>query len=120
MALKLSFTVSSSHTSPRQKRWQRSGQMALKTTQWDPSEYLGSPKPIAAYLEAAFEDGDPALIAAALGDLARAMGMTDLASRAGVTREALYKALSPTGDPRLSTFLGVMKALGIKLKPRAT
>ena len=71
------------------------------------------------YLEAAFEDGDPALIAAALGDLARAMGMTDLASRAGVTREALYKALSPTGDPRLSTFLGVMKALGIKLKPRA-
>ena len=93
--------------------------MAIKTTQWDPSEYLDSPKAIAAYLEAAFEDGDPALIAAALGDIARAMGMTDLASRAGVTREALYKALSPTGDPRLSTFLGVMKALGIKLKPRA-
>lgn len=93
--------------------------MVLKTTQWDPSEYLDSPKAIAAYLEAAFEDGDPALIAAALGDIARAMGMTDLASRAGVTREALYKALSPTGDPRLSTFLGVMKALGIKLKPGA-
>jgi probable addiction module antidote protein len=93
--------------------------MALNTTQWDPSEYLDSPKAIAAYLEAAFEDGDPALIAAALGDIARAMGMTDLASRAGVTREALYEALSPTGDPRLSTFLGVMKALGIKLKPRA-
>ena len=93
--------------------------MVLKTTQWDPSEYLDSPKAIAAYLEAAFEDGDPALIAAALGDIARAMGMTDLASRAGVTREALYEALSPTGDPRLSTFLGVMKALGIKLKPRA-
>jgi len=47
------------------------------------------------------------------------MGMTDLAQRAGVTREALYKALSPSGDPRLSTFLGVMKALGIKLTPRA-
>jgi probable addiction module antidote protein len=93
--------------------------MALKTTQWDPSEYLDSPKSIAAYLEGAFEDGDPTLIAAALGDVARAMGMTDLAHRAGVTREALYKALSPTGDPRLSTFLGVMKALGIKLKPRA-
>ena len=72
--------------------------MALKTTLWDPSEYLGSPESIAAYLEAAFEDGDPALIAAA---------------------EALYKVLSPTGDPRLSTFLGVMKALGIKLIPRA-
>ncbi len=93
--------------------------MALKTTQWDPAEYLGSPKAIAAYLEAAFDDGDPAFIAAALGDIARAIGMTDLASRAGVTREALYKALSPTGDPRLSTLLGVMNALGIKLKPRA-
>lgn len=93
--------------------------MALKTTLWDPSEYLHNPKAIAAYLDAVFEDGDPALIAAALGDVARSMGMTQLASKAGVTREALYKALSPTGDPRLSTFLGVMKALGIKLKPRA-
>jgi probable addiction module antidote protein len=93
--------------------------MALKTTLWDPSEYLDSPDAIAAYLEAAFEDGDPALLAAALGDIARAMGMTEIAGRAGVTREALYKALSATGDPRLSTFLGVMKALGIKLTPRA-
>jgi len=93
--------------------------IAHKTTSWDPSEYLDSPESIAAYLEAAFEDGDPALIAAALGDIARAMGMTQLASRAGVSREALYKALSATGDPRLSTFLGVMKALGIKLTPRA-
>jgi probable addiction module antidote protein len=93
--------------------------MALKTTLWDPSEYLDSPDSISAYLEAAFEDGDPALIAAALGDIARAMGMTQLASRAGVTREALYKALSATGNPGLSTFLGVMKALGIKLTPRA-
>jgi len=93
--------------------------MALKTTLWDPSEYLDSPESIAAYLEAAFEDCDPALVAAALGDIARAMGMTQLASRAGVTREALYKALSATGDPKLSTFLGVMKALGIKLTPRA-
>ncbi len=93
--------------------------MAVKTTSWDPSECLNSPKAVAAYLEAAFDDGDPSLIAAALGDIARAMGMTQLAQEAGVTREALYKALSPTGDPRLSTFLGVMKALGIKLKPRA-
>ena len=91
--------------------------MALKTTLWDPSKYLDSPKSIAAYLEAAFEDGDPALIATALGDIARAIGMTQLANQSGVTREALYKALSPTGDPRLSTFLGVMKALGIKLTP---
>jgi probable addiction module antidote protein len=93
--------------------------MVLKTTLWDAAEYLDSAEAIAEYLEAAFEDGDPALIAAALGDVARAMGMTQLAGKAGVTREALYKALSPTGDPRLSTFLGVMKALGIKLTPRA-
>jgi len=93
--------------------------MALKTTAWEASEYLDSPESIAAYLEAVFEDGDPALIAAAVGDIARAMGMTQLAEKAGVTREALYKALSPTGDPRLSTFLGVMKGLGIKLTPHA-
>ena len=93
--------------------------MSIKTTAWDASEYLDSPEAIAEYLGAVFEDGDPALIAAALGDIARALGMTQLAAQAGVTREALYKALSPTGDPRLSTFLGVMKALGIKLTPHA-
>jgi probable addiction module antidote protein len=93
--------------------------MATKTKRWDASEYLDSPDSIAEYLEAVFEDGDPALIAAALGDVARAIGMSQLASQAGVTREALYKALSPHGDPRLSTFLGVMKALGIRLTPRA-
>ncbi|HEY1741757.1 MAG TPA: addiction module antidote protein [Granulicella sp.] len=93
--------------------------MALKTTPWDAAEYLDTPAAIAVYLEAAFEDGDPALITAALGDVARAKGMTQLANEAGVTREALYKALSPSGDPRLSTFLGVMRALGIKLVARA-
>jgi len=93
--------------------------MTLKTTKWDPAEYLNTPASIAAYLEAAFEDGDPALIATALGDIARAIGMTQLASQAGVTREALYKALSPNGDPRLSTLLGVVKALGLKLTPHA-
>ena len=91
----------------------------MKTTPFDPAEYLDTPGRIAAYLRAAFEDGDPVLIATALGDVARAKGMTQLAAEAGVTREALYKALSATGDPRLSTFLGVMKALGIKLAPRA-
>ncbi|CAM5771944.1 transcriptional regulator [Labrys miyagiensis] len=93
--------------------------MALETTRWDPAEYLDNPKKIAAYIEAAFEDGDPAIIAAALGDVARAKGMSQLARDAGVTREALYKALSPTGDPRLSTLLGVIKALGVKLKVAA-
>ena len=93
--------------------------MALKTTLWDPSEYLDTPGRIAAYLRVVFEDGDPTLIATALGDVARAKGMTQLAAEAGITREALYKALSATGDPRISTFLGVIKALGIKLTPRA-
>lgn len=104
---------------PKQKSSRRNGKRALKTTLWDPAEYLSSSASIAAYLEAAFEDGDSALIATALGDVARAQGMTQLASRAGVTREALYKALSPTGDPRLSTLVGVMKALGIKIRPIA-
>ena len=103
---------------PKPKSSRKSGKV-LKTTGWDPAEYLDSPKAIASYLEAAFEDGDPGLIAAALGDVARAQGMTQLAGQAGVTREALYKALSQSGDPRLSTFLGVMKALGIKLRPSA-
>lgn len=93
--------------------------MALKTKKWGAAEYLGTPKSIVAYLEAAFEDGDPTLVTAALGDVARARGMSELARQAGVTREALYKALSPSGDPRLSTLLGVMKALGIKLRPHA-
>lgn len=104
---------------PRQRSLRKSGKRALKTTAWDPAEHLSSAESIAAYLEAAFEDGDSGLIAAALGDVARAQGMTQLAKQAGVTREALYKALSPTGDPRLSTFVGVMKALGIRVRPEA-
>jgi probable addiction module antidote protein len=104
---------------PKQKNSRGSGKKALNTSAWDPAEYLATPKSIAAYLEAAFDDGDPALIAAALGDVARAQGMTQLARQAGVTREALYKALSPSGDPRLSTLVGVMKALGIKIRPEA-
>lgn len=63
---------------------------------------------VAAYVEAAFDDGDPAVIA-------HALGMTTIARKAGVTREALYKALSEKGDPKLSTLLGVMKALGLRL-----
>ena len=90
-----------------------------QTTKWDPADYLDSPEAIVAYLEAALEDGDPALITAALGDIARAKGMTAVAREAGVTREALYKALSPDGDPRLSTFVGVTKALGLKLSVEA-
>lgn len=95
--------------------------MAIETTKWDSAELLDTPEAVAAYLEAAFEDGDPKVIAHALGVIARARGMTAVAKDAGVTREALYKALSMEGDPRLSTLLGVMKALGVQLiaKPSA-
>ena len=87
----------------------------LKTTVWDAAEYLKSDEDITAYLEAAFEDGDPALIAAALGDVARARGMTQIAREAGVGRESLYKALSKDGNPEFSTVLKVMTALGLRL-----
>lgn len=92
--------------------------MPLETTKWDASEYLDSPEAIAAYIEAAFEDGHPAVITNALGNVARAKGMTQVARDAGVTREALYKALSSEGDPRLSTLVGVLKALGVGLSTR--
>jgi len=92
--------------------------MPLETTKWDASEYLDSPEAITAYIEAAFEDGHPAVITNALGNVARAKGMTQVARDAGVTREALYKALSSEGDPRLSTLVGVLKALGVGLSTR--
>ncbi|WP_370677109.1 addiction module antidote protein [Pleomorphomonas sp. PLEO] len=88
--------------------------MGLSTTKWDAAEFLTSDEAIAAYLEAAFEDGDPKMIAVALGDIAKAKGMSAIAREAGVTREALYKSLSDRGDPKLSTLLGVMKALGLR------
>lgn len=89
--------------------------MPLETTRFDVLDHLKTPDDRMLYLEAAFEDGDPSLIAHALGDVARAVGMTSVAKDAGVSREALYKSLSEAGDPRLSTFLGVIKALGLKV-----
>lgn len=89
--------------------------MSLETTRFDILDHLKTPEERLAYIEAAFDDGDTAFIANALGDVARSMGMTAVAKEAGVTREALYKALSEKGDPKLSTLLGVMKALGIHL-----
>ena len=88
--------------------------MAIETTSWNPTAILSSDEAIEAYLEAAFEDGDPKVIAMALGNIARAKGMTAIAREAGITREALYKALSEKGDPKLSTLLGVMRALGLR------
>ena len=71
----------------------------IKTIPWDSTAYLKSDKDIAHYLEAVFEDGDPNLVAAALGDVARAKGMAQVAKAAGLRRESLYKALSPRGKP---------------------
>lgn len=87
----------------------------IETTKWDVQDYLKTPEERVAYLEAAFEDGDPKLISIALGDVARSIGMTNVAKEAGITREALYKALSDKGDPKLSTLLGVLKALGLRV-----
>ncbi len=93
--------------------------MTRTTSPWDSAEVLDTPAALAAYLEAALEEDDPALLTHALGVIARAQGMAKIAEEAGVTREALYKALSADGDPRLSTFLGVLRALGLRLDIRA-
>lgn len=85
------------------------------TTRWDPAEHLETEEDMAAYLEAALEEGDPALIAAALGDIARAKGMTQIARQAGLGRESLYKALSPDGNPAFATIMKVVSALGLQL-----
>lgn len=85
------------------------------TTVWDPAEHLETGADMAAYLEAALEESDPALIAAALGDIARAKGMTQVAREAGLGRESLYKALSPDGNPEFATIMKVVSALGLQL-----
>jgi len=88
----------------------------IKTKPWDSAAYLKTDEDIANYLEAVFEDGDPSLVAAALGDIARAKGMAQIAKAACLGRESLYKALSPEGNPEFATVLKVMRALGLKLK----
>jgi probable addiction module antidote protein len=87
-----------------------------KTIPWDAVDHLKTDEDIANYLEAVFEDGDPALVAAALGDVARAKGMSQIAQAAGLGRESLYKTLSPEGNPEFATVLKVVRALGLKLK----
>lgn len=90
-----------------------------KTTLWDPAKHLKTEEDMAAYLEAALEDGDPTLVTAALGDIARAKGMTQLARATGLGRESLYKALSAEGNPEFATILKVVQALGLKLHATA-
>lgn len=89
--------------------------MTLETFPFDAAEHLDTPESQAELLADAFESGEVAYIAQALGTVARARGMNELARGAGVTRQGLYKALSEQGDPRLSTLLGVARALGYRL-----
>lgn len=85
------------------------------TRPWDAADHLETEEDIRAYLDAALELGDPALVVAVLGDIARAKGMTQIARDTGLGRESLYKALSPTGNPEFATILKVVGALGLRL-----
>lgn len=87
----------------------------MKTRPWDPAEHLETEEDIVAYLEAAFEQGDPSLVAAVLGGIARAKGMAQIARDTGLGRESLYKALSSEGNPEFATIMNVVRALGLKL-----
>ncbi|SJZ81339.1 probable addiction module antidote protein [Enhydrobacter aerosaccus] len=95
------------------------GRKKVRTTRYDSAELLKTPEDIAAYLEAAMEDGDSRVIAAALGNIARARGMSELARETGLGRESLYKALSPDGNPEFGTILKVVRALGLRLHAEA-
>jgi probable addiction module antidote protein len=89
-------------------------------SRYDTADYLKSEEDMLAYLDACMEEAgdDPAFIAVALGNIARAHGMVQLAKETGLTREGLYKALSAEGNPSLGTVLKVLKALGLKLTPQ--
>lgn len=85
-----------------------------KTTPYDSAEYLDSEEAINAYMEEALATDDPSLVAKALGTIARARGMAQIAKKAGLSRESLYKALSAEGNPEFGTVLRVMHALDLK------
>lgn len=93
--------------------------VAKTTTEpFDAADYLKTEDDMVAYLEAVLEEDDPRAVAAALGDIARAKGMSQVARDAGLGREALYKALSPHGNPELGTVMKVVRALGLSLHAR--
>ena len=92
--------------------------MAIETRAFDPAAYIDTPEAMEEYLIAAFETEDATFIATSIGVVARARGMSKLAEETGLTRAALYKALSPEGNPEFGTVLKVLKALGLGLSPR--
>ena len=91
------------------------------TTRYDVAEHLRSPEEMAAYLEACIEEahGDASFVAKALGNIARAKGMSQVARDAGLSRESLYKALSAEGNPEFATVLRVVRSLGLSLHAKA-
>lgn len=89
--------------------------MKITTRKWDTSEYLDSPEMIREYLIAAFEEGDSDLILEAIGNVAKARGMSEIANKTGLSRQNLYKALSPGASPKFDTIQNVVSALGYKL-----
>lgn len=91
--------------------------MPLETSPFDIAEYLDTEEGIEEFMKAAFEEGDPAFIAKCLGIVARAQNMSKLARETGMSRAALYKALSGEGNPEFATIMKVMKALGLELTP---
>lgn len=93
--------------------------MAEKITSFDPAEGLTSDETIAAFMAEAFASEDAGYIAHALGVVARAKGMTQIASETGLSREQLYRSFSENGNPTLKTTIAVMKALGVELTARA-
>ena len=89
--------------------------MSVKVSAFDVSEYLKDEESIAAYLSAVIEEGDPALLLSAIGDIAKARGMSKIAAESGLGRESLYKALSPDSKPRFDTVIKVIGALGVNM-----
>ena len=90
--------------------------MALQTTPWDSAEYLKTDEDIATYLDAVLEEGDPALVSHALGIIARARGINQMADETGLARDSLCDALSAEGKPEFATVLKVINALGLRLR----
>ncbi|MBO0366241.1 putative addiction module antidote protein [Pseudomonas putida] len=88
-------------------------------TEFDPAEYLTTPEAIAEFMSDALETGDAGYVAKAVGVVARAKGMSELARETGLSREQLYRSFSASGNPTLKTFLTVMRALGMDMTARA-
>jgi probable addiction module antidote protein len=93
--------------------------MPVRTRPWDPARYLETERDVAEFIDAVLDDGDPAVIAEAIGVVARARGMSQLARETGLSREGLYRALNREGNPEFATVVKVLAALGVRLRATA-